>query len=817
MKKNKYISLFSWWWVWCYWFKDEWFECIATNELLEKRLEIQKFNNKCKNKNGYILWDIRNIEVQTQIFKQAEWHNVDVIVATPPCQWMSVANHKKADEWSRNSLVVESLKIISQIKPKYFILENVRAFLWTLCTDTDWIDKTINSSINNNLAWEYNIWSRVINFKDYWVPSSRTRTLVIWVRKDIKNITPYDLFPDEVKKEITLKESIWIYKSLNNIWEIDEKDLLHSFREYSPKMRDWIKGLGEWGNAFDNDDINFKPHKIIDWKIIINQNKNWDKYKRQYWNKIWPCIHTRNDILSSQNTIHPKDDRVFSIRELMVLMWIPDTFEWFNILLKDLNNLPLSEKKKILKKEELNIRHVIWESVPTLVFKKIAKNIKTQESFQYLSKQEILNIIKENNLFNKTNLISYIKNNKDLWFSNLSKIIELSNLSKDETAAFYTRKDIIFSVIKDLPDFSKKDSLNILEPSVWSWNFIPLIIEKYKNIKNVNIDVIDIDNDSLDKLKILLDTCVNLPKNIKINFININYLEYNTDKKYDLILWNPPFKKLKKWDLNYKAYDIKTTNIFVYFLLKSLEIWKHISLIIPKSFISSPEYNDIRVDLSRNKIHKIIDFWESWFEWVKIETINLEFSQDKSKESDLVLIESFINNSYKYEIKDYILNTNFPYWLLYRNSFFDEITNKLHFWIFDVFRDRQITKKNCSIKWKIRVIKSRNLSKNWKIIDTDEDIFIDDISDLQINKFFNKENTIIVPNLSYYPRAGIMPKWTITDGSLAILIPKKKINLEKIKYFSSEEFTNFYKIARNFWTRSLNIDTNSVYFFWLPL
>jgi DNA (cytosine-5)-methyltransferase 1 len=48
----------------------------------------------------------------------------------------------------------------------------------------------------------------------------------------------------------------------------------------------------------------------------------------------------------------------------------------------------------------------------------------------------------------------------------LSKIIELSNLSKDDTSAFYTRKDIIFSIIKDLPDFKKKDIVNILEPSV---------------------------------------------------------------------------------------------------------------------------------------------------------------------------------------------------------------------------------------------------------------------------------------------------------------------------------------------------------------
>ncbi|WFQ90683.1 type II restriction modification system adenine/cytosine DNA methyltransferase subunit [Mycoplasma feriruminatoris] len=56
--KPTYISLFSSAGVGCYGFKLEDFECIATNELLEKRLNIQKLNNKCKYNSGYIKGDI---------------------------------------------------------------------------------------------------------------------------------------------------------------------------------------------------------------------------------------------------------------------------------------------------------------------------------------------------------------------------------------------------------------------------------------------------------------------------------------------------------------------------------------------------------------------------------------------------------------------------------------------------------------------------------------------------------------------------------------------------------------------------------------
>ena len=72
-----------------------------------------------------------------------------------------------------------------------------------------------------------------------------------------------------------------------------------------------------------------------------------------------------------------------------------------------------------------------------------------------------------------------------------------------------------------------------------------------------------------------------------------------------------------------------------------------------------------------------------------------------------------------------------------------------------------------------------------------------------------------MPNLSYYPRACGLPKNAIADGSAAILIPKNgnKIKEKDLKYFSSSEYTKFYRIARNYGTRSLNIDKNSI-FFW---
>jgi len=384
MSKLTYISLFSSAGVGCYGFKMEKFNCVATNELLQRRLDVQRANNKCKYESGYIRGDILLEETKQKILSQVElWktkekmNELTVLIATPPCQGMSVANHKKGDESKRNSLVVASLELIKQIKPKFFVLENVKAFLTTICTDLDGKNKKIKEAINTNLGDLYDIEFKVLNFKNYGANSSRTRTLVIAVRKDL-GIAPETLYPVYCKEK-TLREIIGDLPSLKNMGEIYPEDIFHYFRKYSPEMRHWIELLKEGQSAFDNTDKSRLPHYYRNGEIIYTKNGNSDKYTRQYWDKVAPCVHTRNDILASQATVHPVDDRVFSIREIMRMMSIPETFKWTNHTLEELNALPLTDKEKYLSQNDINIRQSLGEAVPTEIFRQIAKNISKVE------------------------------------------------------------------------------------------------------------------------------------------------------------------------------------------------------------------------------------------------------------------------------------------------------------------------------------------------------------------------------------------------------------------------------------------------------
>ena len=397
-KKRTYITLFSSAGVGCYGFKLNGFDCVATNELLDVRLDIQKANHKCKYESGYIGGDIASEETHSRLFNEIEmWKEkeglkqVDVVFATPPCQGMSTANYKKADnEQIRNSLVVQAIKLVSQIQPKIFIFENVRAFMKTICTDTDGNDKPISESIYSNLADRYNIFHRVINFKDYGVPSSRPRTIVIGTSKEFLNLSPLSLFPSR-HKEIKLREAIGDLAPLD-YGQRDKEDFLHFARQFPIEQLEWIKNTKEGQSSFDQP-LEFQPgHYDKHGNKVVNKGAYMgNKYRRLTWDKVCSCIHTRNDVLSSQDTIHPSDNRVLSIRELMRVMTIPTTFHWTDYD----DSVTIDNADDYLKANELNIRRCIGEAVPTQIMRSVSSKVKLALDSTLQNQADFFNEIKD--------------------------------------------------------------------------------------------------------------------------------------------------------------------------------------------------------------------------------------------------------------------------------------------------------------------------------------------------------------------------------------------------------------------------------------
>ena len=831
VNKPTYISLFSSAGIGCYGFLDAGFECIATNELIERRINVQKCNHKCKYDSGYICADITKQETKDALYEQiALWKKkegikrVDVLIATPPCQGMSVANHKKSDtEIVRNSLVVESISIIKEIQPRFFVFENVPAFMKTVCTDVDGVDKPIAQAIEHNLGPDYSYTSKVINFKNFGASSSRQRTLVIGVANDYADeVSPYELFPDMVKEK-TLREVIGHLRALKTFGEIDAKDIYHAFRVYPEHMRSWIANIGEGESAFDNkDDIN-KPHQIIDGKLVINQQKNGDKYRRQIWDKVGPCIHTRNDQLASQNTVHPSDDRVFSIRELMMMMTVPSSFKWVTEDEGELNKLSDAQKRVFLKKHEINIRQSLGEAVPTAIFNAIAKKIKAVTDNPPKTTAIINRIVASYELDSSESLLNFIDDNPEhLSLAQMGRVCELANSKRIDNAAYFTSKSLISAMLNNL-NMVDKSTIRILEPSVGIGNFVPLLAKKFQG-KKLIIDVVDIDATSLEIAKKLIKAH-NLPQSVQVNYICDDFLTHSFEERYDYVVGNPPFYKMgadqnKKLELyRSDAINKETRNICSFFLDKAVSLADHVVLIFPKFVLNTPEFAATREYLGKKSVECIIDFGEKGFPGVLVETIAL-FVNNLVKPRTTKVI-SFSKHLTLEQKQSYIFSDDFPYWLIYRDETFDEVSAKLEFDVFKVFRDRQLTSKQLRESGEIRVLKSRNISDDGtKIIDIENyDSYVnrDAIKGLYVEEYLDDDSVYLTPNMTYNPRVMRKPKNVIVNGSVAILIPKGNFTTsdEQLKYFSSTEYRKFYQIARNYQTRSLNVDSCSVFFYGL--
>ena len=697
------------------------------------------------------------------------------------------------------------------------------AFQKTLCITPDERIVPIGEYVREVLGKDYIISGRILNFMNYGSNSSRTRTLMIGVDKAYRNnITPYDIYP-EFRQEKTLRDVIYDYPRLE--WgEICAEDFYHAFRTYKLEMRSWIHDLKEGESAFDNADPTKRPHRVIDGKIVENIRKNRDKYTRQPWDRFIQCVHTRNDQLAAQNTIHPEQDRVYSIRELMAMMTIPADFRWVDMSLEELNALSDREKQDVYKNHEMNIRQCLGEAVPTEIMRQLAATIRSRLEQKRCESIEINRIIADYHLDEREKLCSFLRDNPlILDVASLMRITELCNARREKNAAFYTNKFIVNEIMGALPTFSK-DEIRILEPSVGAGSFIPFLFKRYEDVPRVVLDVVDIDPDSIETLDIILEK-LEIPRNFTINRVCQDFLTYQEPYRYDLAVGNPPFSKLKERTPEIDTFlasnaNKVTNNLAEMFLEKCIRCSDCVALVLNKTLLSTDEFEDTRNLLRQMRIDTIIDFGRYGFTGVSIETMCLiVYPKMKPKETT---VYSMKFNRKSVREQSYLTDERFPYFIIYRDEEFDVVADKLLFDVFSVFRDRQITKSLTSQEKKspsLWVIKARNIDDDGQGVThiSDYDVYLpeDKAVGLSAYRYVNDDSVYLTPNMTYNPRVIENLPGTIPDGSVAVLIPKKPLRLTRKQraYFSTEEYRRFYGIARNLSTQSINVDKTSVFFY----
>lgn len=353
-------------------------DIAVANEIDAKRAELyQSIYPESK----MICGDITNEDVYARILKQSKKSKVNVVMATPPCQGMSTAG-KMEELDPRNSLFKYALSLIKELKPSYFIFENVPAFMTTY-VDYEESCELIPEVIRKEMSNEYHLDFSIINSQDYGVPQSRERVILLASRKDIRCVWK---MPPKESHVVTMEEAIgWIPIIDPFIRDLSYDKFIELFPEYE-KRKEVALSISRFNippshvyrnvyamqhtptgkSAFNNAE-EFKPKKK-NGKLVKGFGNT---YKRQNWDTPAYTIAMDNIEISSQNNVHPgrligkdekgndiySDARALTLYELMRLMTIPD--DW---------PLPDNVDLRLL-------RRTIGEGIPSLLVKKIFSQI----------------------------------------------------------------------------------------------------------------------------------------------------------------------------------------------------------------------------------------------------------------------------------------------------------------------------------------------------------------------------------------------------------------------------------------------------------
>jgi DNA (cytosine-5)-methyltransferase 1 len=123
---------------------------------------------------------------------------VDLLTGGVPCQSFSQAGLRKGLEDPRGDLMLKFIDILNLIKPKLFMIENVKGLLTHENGET--IKKIINALNKNNL---YNITYKCLDASKYDVPQKRERVFIVGVLKSINRSFE---FPEESANKKVLKD-----------------------------------------------------------------------------------------------------------------------------------------------------------------------------------------------------------------------------------------------------------------------------------------------------------------------------------------------------------------------------------------------------------------------------------------------------------------------------------------------------------------------------------------------------------------------------------------------------------------------------------
>jgi len=273
--------------------------------------------------------DVRNL---AQLDPKEE---IALIAGGSPCQSFSTAGKRQAFEDSRGQAMLHFAELIEDLKPRAFILENVKGLLSAALKHRPIKergegfppleeDEKPGSAVKFLLAQfkNYNIEYQVLNAADYGVPQKRERVFFIGIRKDLKKHFEFPKPTHNEKGENGLSQWITFGESIEHL-----KNIKHDHVNYSEERLKWMQKIPVGGGNWR--DLRIYGEETVKEAMKGAYHSEGGKvgfFRRIPLNKPAPTLLT-TPAQNSTNLGHPLEDRPLSIQEYLAVQQFPTNFK----------------------------------------------------------------------------------------------------------------------------------------------------------------------------------------------------------------------------------------------------------------------------------------------------------------------------------------------------------------------------------------------------------------------------------------------------------------------------------------------------------
>ena len=254
---------------------------------------------------------------------------VDVIIGGPPCQGFSTLGKQDVED-DRNALWLEYARTITKAKPRYFVVENVAAFM-----KSPQFAQFQEAIEPGGILEDYTFRAEVLNAADYGAYQARKRAVLIGHRRDL----PAPNWPKATHRgdHLTVRKAL---RGVAHEWdsvELPERrvmfegfDLpgafrtteLHLGRNYSPVSLERFRHIPEGGNRFDI------PYGLLAPCWRKHHSGSADVMGRLHWDA--PSVTVRTEFFKPEKGryLHPEADRAITHLEAALLQGFPRDYLW---------------------------------------------------------------------------------------------------------------------------------------------------------------------------------------------------------------------------------------------------------------------------------------------------------------------------------------------------------------------------------------------------------------------------------------------------------------------------------------------------------